>query len=100
MKYIIYGNAMDKLIRENKIRIERGDIIVTPLKEESPEVDSMEMNPCTEDVKSVEEDDTKDVDLYTDDKNIKSDDTKDVPEAEVKATAPVKKTTRRTKTTE
>jgi hypothetical protein len=46
-RYIIEGRAVDKVIRENRIRISRGDIIVTPCDEvaEAPEGDAREEAP-------------------------------------------------------
>lgn len=35
-KYIIEGPALDKVLRENRIRISKGDIIVTPFEEAAP----------------------------------------------------------------
>ena len=35
-KYIISGKAVDKVLRENRIRISRGDLEVTPYDEAAP----------------------------------------------------------------
>lgn len=51
MKYIIEGPAIDLVLRENRLRIQRGDITVTPLPEDAAPV---------RDGKDVPED-TKDV---------------------------------------
>ena len=36
MKYVFSGPALDSVLRENRIRIARGDLIVTPLDEAAP----------------------------------------------------------------
>jgi hypothetical protein len=50
MKYIISGNAVDLVLRENQLRIQRGDLIVTPFEEEAPVQDSKDV---VEDTKEV-----------------------------------------------
>ena len=50
MKYIIEGPAIDVVLRENRIRIAKGDLIVTPFVEGA-----------VEDEKTAEVEDTKDV---------------------------------------
>ena len=50
MKYIISGNAVDLVLRENQLRIQRGDLIVTPFEEAAPFEDSKEV---VEDTKKV-----------------------------------------------
>lgn len=123
-KYVLYGREVDKLIREQRIRIERGDIVIIPLEEEPavPEVaesvpettetsteseetadNPAETVPETEsamDDKNIEIDDLKEVDLDADDKTLVSDDSKDVPAADAKEATPAKKTSKRTKTSE
>lgn len=49
MKYIIEGSALDKVLRENRIRIAKGELVVTPFEE------------AAEDNKDVAVEDTKDV---------------------------------------
>lgn len=62
MKYVFSGPALDSVLRENRIRIARGDLIVTPLDEAAPEV---------EDTKVPEVEDTKEV-AHADDKKPKT----------------------------
>ena len=62
MKYIVSGPALDKVLRENRIRIARGEIKFTPFVEAAPAT-----------VKDVPED-TKDV------PETPAEDVKDVPE--------------------
>lgn len=50
MKYIIEGRAIGNVLRENRIRIAKGDLIVTPLAEAG-----------TTDLKGAEVVDTKEV---------------------------------------
>ncbi len=124
MKYILYGREVDKLIREQRIRIERGDIVIVPLNEEPtvPEVgesvpeitetstessetaeNTAESVPETEsamDSKDIEIDDMKEVDLDVDDKTLDADDSKDVPAVDAKEATTTKKTSKRTKTSE
>lgn len=55
MKYIFSGPALDVVLRENRIRIQRGDLIVTPLEEAA--TDDKEV--IVEDTKEVPAVDTK-----------------------------------------
>ena len=57
MKYIIEGKALENVLRENRIRIARGDLKVTPIDEAvSVEVGK---DVAVEDSKDVEPTDTK-----------------------------------------
>ena len=57
MKYVIEGKALEKVLRENRIRIARGDLKVTPFDEAvSVEVGK---DVAVEDSKAVEPTDTK-----------------------------------------
>ena len=56
MKYIISGNAVDLVLRENRIRIQRGDLVVTPFEEAAPVEDSKDV---VEDTKEVAVQDKK-----------------------------------------
>lgn len=49
MKYVISGSALDNVLRENRIRIAKGELIVTPFEE------------AADDSKDVVVEDTKDV---------------------------------------
>ena len=49
MKYIFSGPALDLVLRENRIRIQRGDLVVTPFEE------------GVEDSKTAEVEDTKEI---------------------------------------
>ena len=51
-KYIIEGPALDKVLRENRIRIARGELRVTPLVEAASIVED-EKTPAVEDTKEV-----------------------------------------------
>ena len=59
MKYIVSGPALDKVLRENRIRIARGEIKFTPFVEAAPAT-----------VKDVPED-TKDVPVVDEKKPVK-----------------------------
>lgn len=50
MKYIISGDAVDLVLRENQLRIKMGSLVVTPFEEESPVQDSKTV---VEDTKGV-----------------------------------------------
>jgi hypothetical protein len=54
-KYIFEGPALQKVIKENRIRIARGELIVTPLVDAAPEVEDTKV----EDTKVPEVEDTK-----------------------------------------
>lgn len=61
MKYIVSGPALDKVIRENRIRVARGEIKFTPFVEAPPApVNDVPETPV-EDTKDVVVEDTKDV---------------------------------------
>lgn len=111
-KYILTGkpSEVEKVIRENRIRIGRGDIVITPLQDdgvpEGPEVpdepiadESESKGPEQMDDKNVGLEDMKEVDLDADEKNI-PDDSKDVQADDTKETKPAKKTSNRTKNSE
>ena len=57
MKYVIEGKALENVLRENRIRIARGDLKVTPF----DEAVSLEVGKdvAVEDSKAVEPTDTK-----------------------------------------
>lgn len=57
MKYIIEGRAIGNVLRENRIRIAKGDIIVTPLAEAVTDEKGAEVA----DTKEAEVVDTKEV---------------------------------------
>ncbi len=57
MKYVFSGTAIDKVLRENSIRIARGELIVTPLDEAVPVEDGKDV--AVEDSKDVVVADTK-----------------------------------------
>lgn len=105
-KYILTGkpSEVEKVIRENRIRIGRGDIIITPLQdEEVPEnPDKPEGKEIDLDIddKILEVEDLKEIDLDIDDKTIETDDSKDVPAPDTKDTKTAKKTSKRTKKSE
>ena len=52
MKYVISGRALENVLRENRIRISKGELIVTPFEEAE----------VVEDTKAPVVEDTKDVD--------------------------------------
>ena len=70
MKYIVSGPALDKVLRENRIRIARGEIKFTPFVGAVPA--SVKYVPETpiEDVKDVPED-SKDVPIVDEKKPVK-----------------------------
>ena len=79
MKYILEGDPkeVEKVIRENRIRVERGQITFTLAPEEEEIADDADTEDVVELDDEVDTDDTKDVD--TDDiKDVVLDDTKDV----------------------
>lgn len=101
MKYILEGNPKEvaKVIQENRIRVERGQIsfALVPDEEEVPDATDTKDIVEIDDTKDVDTDDTKDVD--TDDtKDVDVDDSKDVVPDDTKA-APTK-TAKRTKKSE
>lgn len=53
MKYVFSGTAIENVIRENRIRIAKGELVVTPFDEAVP----------VEDGKDVVVEDSKDVDV-------------------------------------
>ena len=92
MKYILEGNPKEvaKVIQENRIRVERGQISFVLVHDE-------EVNPEAADTKDVIDEDTKDV-IDEDTKDVIDEDTKDVEAADTKD-APTK-TAKRTKKSE
>ena len=92
MKYILEGNPKEvaKVIQENRIRVERGQISFALVPYE-------EVNPEAADTKDVIDEDTKDV-IDEDTKDVIDEDTKDVEAADTKD-APTK-TAKRTKKSE
>ena len=80
MKYILEGNPKEvaKVIQENRIRVERGQISFVLVPDE-------EVNPEAADTKDVIDEDTKDViDEAT--KDVEAADTKDAPTKTAKRT--------------
>ena len=73
MKYIVSGPALDKVLRENRIRIARGEIHFTPFADAVP----APVKDIPEDTKDVPETPVEDV------KDI-PEDTKDVPSVDQK----------------
>ena len=70
MKYIVSGPALDKVLRENRIRIARGEIKFTPLVEAAHATVKDVPETPAEDVKDVPED-TKDVPVVDEKKPVK-----------------------------
>ena len=82
MKYVIEGEDVSKLLRENKIRIARGTLKVYPLDEETPEN-------AVDEAEKVEE---KEADSpVTDTKDVPVTDTKQVKPADKKKAKSTKK---------
>ena len=82
MKYVIEGEDVSKLLRENQLRIKRGTLKVYPLDEEAPEK-------AVDDAKEVE---AKEADSpITDTKDVPVTDTKEVKPAEKKKSKSTKK---------
>ena len=92
MKYILEGNPKEvaKVIQENRIRVERGQISFALVPDE-------DVNPEAADTKDVIDEDTKDV-IDEDTKDVIDEDTKDVDAVDTKD-APTK-TSKRTKKSE
>ena len=80
MKYILEGNPKEvaKVIQENRIRVERGQISFALVPDE-------EVNPEAADTKDVIDKDTKDV-IDKDTKDVIDEDTKDAPTKTAKRT--------------
>ena len=80
MKYILEGNPKEvaKVIQENRIRVERGQISFALVPYE-------EVNPEAADTKDVIDEDTKDV-IDEDTKDVEAADTKDAPTKTAKRT--------------
>ena len=57
MKYVFEGPALENVLRENRIRIAKGDLIVTPFVEAAPVEDGKDV--AVEDSKDVVPADTK-----------------------------------------
>lgn len=88
MKYILEGNPKEvaKVIQENRIRVERGQIsfVLVPDEEVNPEAaDTKDVD--DKDTKDVNDKDTKDVDAV-DTKDVIDEDTKDAPTKTAKRT--------------
>ncbi len=84
-KYIISGKAVDKVLRENRIRISRGDLEVTPYDDAAPEQEpapEVPEVPVTDDKtvngdddkEAAPEQDAKDADPEDDSKDVTADD--------------------------
>lgn len=97
MKYIIEGRSVDKVLRENRIRISRGELVVTPFEEaapeapEVPETDSKETAAESDAKAAPEGEDNKEVTAETDSKDSQVADEKEPAQEEPK------KSTRSTK---
>lgn len=95
MKYIVEGPALAKLLQENRIRVQRGDLTFTPLagdgEEAKPVVDTTSEDKVADVDKEVE--DSKEVETVSeetvaDDKEPVVEDSKEVEtEADVKKPA-------------
>ena len=104
--YILEGDPkeLEKVIRENRLRINRGAIKISPvdkveevketLKDHDEEKDDPLKDHETMDDKTPEVDDVKEVDLDADIKTPKTNDTKDVPAADAKEVKTPKKTSK------
>ena len=104
--YILEGDPkeLEKVIRENRIRINRGAIKFSPvekveevketLKDPDEEKDIPLKDPGTMDDKTPKVDDVKEVDLNADVKTPQTNDTKDVPAADAKEVKAPKKTSK------
>ena len=88
MKYILEGNPKEvaKVIQENRIRVERGQIsfVLVPDEEEADNATDSKDVVDIDDTKDVDTDDTKDV-VLDDTKDVDTDDTKDVVLDDTKA---------------
>lgn len=73
MKYIVSGPALDKVIRENRIRVARGEIKFTPFVEAAPAPVNDVTETPVEDTKDVVVEDTKDVPVVDAKKPVKKD---------------------------
>lgn len=73
MKYIVSGPALDKVIRENRIRVARGEIKFTPFVEAAPAPVNDVLETPVEDTKDVVVEDTKDVPVVDAKKPVKKD---------------------------
>ena len=73
MKYVIEGEDLENVLRENQIRIKRGTLKVYPLDEDVPE------DPV---------DDTKEVEEKEDTKAARVDDSKGVEQTDTKGAVP------------
>jgi len=73
MKYIVSGPALDKVIRENRIRVARGEIKFTPFVEAAPAPVNDVTEAPVEDAKDVVVEDTKDVPVVDTKKPVKKD---------------------------
>lgn len=71
MKYIVSGPALDKVIRENRIRVARGEIKFTPFVEAAPAPVNDVTEAPVEDAKDVVVEDTKDVPVVDAKKPVK-----------------------------
>ena len=84
MKYVIEGEDLDNVLRENQIRIKRGTLKVYPLDEEVPE------NPV-DDAKEVEEKEDAKAAPVADKKEVLPTDTKKAVPADKKKSKTKKK---------
>lgn len=110
--YILTGDPVEveKVIRENRIRVNRGVINFTPVEPEAatdvptaPDAahnESGAKNPEPIDEKTLDVEDLKEVDLDADDKNQAVEDSKDAPAPDVKESECTQKTSKRSKKSE
>lgn len=102
MKYILEGNPKEvaKVIQENRIRVERGQIsfVLVPDEEDADNATDSKDVVDIDDTKDVDTDDSKDVVDIDDTKDVDTDDSKDVVPDDTKA-APTE-TKKRTKKSE
>lgn len=108
MRYIIEGPAIGKILQENRIRIARGEIRITPLVEavpnldrkDAPVADSKDVTTDDTDSKKVASDtDSKEAVIDTDSKDVTTDDSKntEIVDDETPAKAKSTKSTAKTK---
>lgn len=68
MKYVIEGEDLENVLRENQIRIKRGTLKVYPLDEDVPATDAKDVVHADE--KAAPVSDSKDVNPEADDKDV------------------------------
>lgn len=98
-EYILTGDPaeVEKVIRENRIRISRGVISITPAEPESSEERPTDVEAPMDD-KNIDAGDLKEVDLDADTKEAPAEDVKDASVEDVKEITTPKKTSGSKKT--